>query len=123
MKQVLLITVMLLGISAKAKAQRNNGIEIKNVQTERNNLQSENHQFEIVANEDLDVNLKFNLKTEDNVKIIVKDKLNNIILTDQFQKEGENRLKFTMEENDIYIVELIGEKQSNLIVCSPKINH
>lgn len=103
-------------MASKSSAQQNKGIEVKNFQTEKNELQSENHQFEIVAHEDVDVNLKFSLKAEDNINIIVKDQRNKIILTEKFQKAGENKLKFNMEENETYMVELNGEKQSNLVL-------
>ncbi|MGC4039594.1 MAG: hypothetical protein QM710_02035 [Flavobacterium sp.] len=115
MKQLILIAGMLLAMSAKLVAQ-DRGIEVKNFQTYQSKAQTENHQFEIVAKENVDVNLKFKLKTEDNINVIVTDKRNNTILTEKFQKAGENKLNFTMEENEKYLVKLIGEKQSNLIV-------
>ena len=116
MKQLLLITGMVLAMCAKLAAQDNKGIEVKNFQTQKNELQKENHQFEIVAHEEVNVNLNFSLKTEDNINIIVTDKSNNTVLTEKFKKSGQNQLTFTMEENEKYLVKLIGEKQSNLIV-------
>lgn len=116
MKQLILIVGMLLAMTAKLVAQDNKGIEVKGFQKQETGVQQENHQFEIVANEEVDVNLKFNLKTEDNLNVIVTDKRNNTILTRKFKKAGENKLNFTMEENEKYLVKLIGEKQSNLIV-------
>lgn len=115
MKQLIVIAGMLLVMTAKLAAQ-NKGIEVKNFQNESKMAQQESHQFEIVANEEVDVNLRFSLKTEDNINVIVTDKRNNTILTEKFQKAGENKLSFTMEENEKYLVQLIGEKQSNLIV-------
>jgi alpha-glucosidase (family GH31 glycosyl hydrolase) len=116
MKQLILITGMLLAMTVKLVAQENKGIEVKGFQTQNTELQKENHQFEIVAHEEVDVNLNFTLKTEDNINIIVTDKKNKTILTDKFKKAGQNKLSFTMEENEKYLVKLIGEKQSNLIV-------
>ena len=116
MKQLILIAAMLMSMTAKLVAQENKGIEVKNFQNQTNELQKENHQFEIVANENVDVNLKFGLKTDDNINIIVTDKRNNTILSEKFKKAGQNKLSFTMEENEKYLVKLIGEKQSNLIV-------
>ncbi|MCF6132305.1 hypothetical protein [Flavobacterium wongokense] len=116
MKQLILIAGMLLAMTANLVAQENKGIEVKSFQTHNTGLQKENHQFEIVAHEEVDVNLKFNLKTEDNINIIVTDKRNNTVLTEKFKNAGQNKLSFTMEENEKYLVKLIGEKQSNLIV-------
>lgn len=115
MKQLILIAGMLLLMTAQLVAQ-DKGIEVKNFQTTNTELQKENHQFEIVAKEDVDVNLKFSLKTEDNINVTVTDERNNTILTEKFKKAGQNKLSFTMEENEKYLVKLIGEKQSNLIV-------
>ncbi|MGV3696419.1 hypothetical protein [Flavobacterium sp.] len=116
MKQLILITGMLLAMTAKLVAQENKCIEVKSFQTQQSELLQENHQFEILAHQDVDVNLKFSLKTEDNIDVIVTDKRNNTILTEKFKKAGQNKLSFTMEENEKYLVKLIGEKQSNLIV-------
>ena len=116
MKNLILIAGMLLAMTVKLVAQENKGIEVKNFQMQNTGLQKENHQFEIVANEDVDVNLKFSLKTEDSIDVVVTDKRNNTVLTEKFKKSGQNKLTFTMEENEKYLVKLIGEKQSNLIV-------
>ena len=111
MKLLILITATLVAMTTKVLAQDKNAIEIKKSVT-----QNENHQFEIVANEEVDVNLKFNLKLEDKVNVLVTDKQNKVILAKEFQKKGNNNLTFTMEENEKYTVMLNGEKQSNLIV-------
>ncbi|HNP33744.1 MAG TPA: hypothetical protein PKN96_10670 [Flavobacterium sp.] len=116
MKQLILIAAALLAMTIKLVAQENKGIEVNHFQQQSTKLQKENHQFEIVAHEDVDVNLKFSLKTEDNINILVTDKRNNTILSQKFKKAGQNKLTFTMEENEKYLVKLIGEKQSNLIV-------
>ena len=116
MKQLILIAGMLLAMTAKLVAQEYKGIEVKHFLMQNTGLQKENHQFEIVAHEDLDVNLNFSLKTEDNINVIVTDKRNKTVLTEKFKKAGQSKLTFTMEENEKYLVKLIGEKQSNLIV-------
>jgi aspartokinase len=105
MKQLILIAGMLLAMTAKLVAQDNKGIEVKSFQMQQNGLQKENHQFQIVAHENVDIDLKFSLKTEDNINVTVTDK-----------EAGKNKLTFTMEEDQEYLVKLIGEKQSNLIV-------
>jgi hypothetical protein len=116
MKQLILITGMVLAMCAKLAAQDNKGIEVNHFQTQQNGLQKENHQFEIVAHENVDVNLNFSLKTDDSINVTVTDKRNNTVLTEKFKKSGQNKLTFTMEENEKYLVKLVGEKQSNLIV-------
>lgn len=116
MKELIVIAGMLLAMTAKLVAQENKGIEVNHFQKQTTELQKENHQFEIVAHDNVDVNLKFSLKTEDNINVIVTDKRNNIVLSEKFKKAGQNKVSFTMEENENYLVKLIGEKQSNLIV-------
>ena len=116
MKQLIIITGMLLAMTIKLVAQEDKGLEVKSFQTQSTGLQKENHQFEIVAHEEVDVNLNFRLKTEDNINVIVTDKDNNTVLTEKIKDAGQNKLSFTMEENEKYLVKLIGEKQSNLIV-------
>lgn len=107
---------MVLAMSTKLLAQDKKGIEVNHFQTQQNEAQKENHQFEIVAHEDVDVNLKLFLKSNDSVNVTVTDKNNKTVLSEKFKKSGSNKLKFTMEENEAYLVKLIGEKQSNLIV-------
>ena len=53
MKKLLLITVLLVLAATKLMAQNNDAIEIK---------KNETNQFKIVANEEVDINLKFNLQ-------------------------------------------------------------
>ena len=120
MKHLLLITVFLVAITTNLMAQDRGAIKINHLQQRsigsKASAQKEHHQFEIVAQEEVDVNLKFSLKTEDNLSIVVTDQDNNVILTKKFRKKGNNRLTFTMNENEKYMVKLDGEKQSNLIV-------
>lgn len=116
MKQLILIAGMLLAMSAKMVAQENKGIEVKNFQNQTNELQKENHQFEIVANENVDVNLKFKLKEEGNLNVLVTDKKDHLVFSKNLQKDGNNRIAFTMEENEKYTIKLVGNNQSNLVV-------
>jgi alpha-glucosidase (family GH31 glycosyl hydrolase) len=120
MKNLLLITVFVVAITTNLMAQDKGAIRINHLQQRslgtKTSVQKENHQFEIVAKEEVDVNLKFSLKAEDNLNIVVTDQDDKVILTKKFRKKGENRLAFTMNENEKYIVKLAGEKQSNLIV-------
>ena len=111
MKLLILITAMLVAMTTKVLAQDKNAIEIK-----KSVAQNETHQFEIVAHQNVDVNLKFDLKLEDKVNVVVTDNQNNVVLAKEYHKEGKNKLAFTMEENEKYTVMLNGEKQSNLIV-------
>jgi hypothetical protein len=120
MKSLLLITVFVVAMTTKLMAQDQSAIRINYLplksQETKASSQKENHQFEIVAKEEVDVNLRFSLKTEDNVKIVVTDQNDKVILSKKFKKKEDNRLAFTMNENEKYLVKLAGEKQSNLIV-------
>jgi len=107
MNKLLLITVLLVAATTKLLAQ-DGAIEIKRQASfgtvKNDDAKSENHQFEIVANENVDVNLKFNLKTDDNVNVLVTDKKDKVVFSKEFQKSGENRISFTMEEDEKYTV-------------------
>ena len=105
-------------------AQEKSAIEIKRLEkqsfgtinTDANISKKENNQFQIVANENVDVNLKFNLKKEGNVNVRVTDKNDKLVFSKEYYKEGENKLAFTMEENERYTFLIAGNNQSNLIV-------
>jgi hypothetical protein len=111
MKQLILITAMLVAMTTQLLAQDKNAIEIKN-----SVKQKESNQFEIVANEDVDVNLKFNLKLEDKIKVLVTNEQNEVVFAKVYHKQGENRLVFTMTEKEKYTVLLNGSEYSNLTV-------
>jgi hypothetical protein len=115
MKQLILITAFLVVATTKLIAQEN-AIEIKNSPKQTSELQKENHQFEIVANEDVDVNLKFNLKLEDKVKVLVTNQQDKVVFSKVYRKQGNNKIAFSMEENEKYTIMLNGNKQSNMIV-------
>ncbi|QBZ98560.1 hypothetical protein [Flavobacterium sangjuense] len=116
MKQLILIAAMLMSMTAKLVAQENKSIEVNHFQKQNIKLQKENHQFEIVAKEDVDVNLKFKLKEEGYLNVLVTDKKDKVVFSKKIQKESENRIAFTMEENEKYTIKLIGDNQSNLVV-------
>jgi hypothetical protein len=115
MKQLILITALLVVMTTKLIAQEN-AIEIKNSPKQTSELKKENHQFEIVANEDVDVNLKFNLKLEDKVRVLVTNQQNKVVFSKVYLKQGNNKIAFTMVENEKYTIMLNGNKQSNMIV-------
>jgi hypothetical protein len=123
MKTLILIAAFLVTTATKLIAQES-AIEIRGFENQSSGTITNdkiapnqgNHQFEIVANETVNVNLKFNLKTEDNLNVVVKDKRDNVVFLKTFQKAGENRIEFTMEEDEKYIVTMVGNKESNLIV-------
>ncbi len=120
MKTLILIAAILVTAVTKLVAQEN-AIEIRGfeksgtIATQTTNNQG-SHQFEIVANENVDVNLKFTLKTEDNLNVVVKDKKDRIVFLENFRKEGKNKIEFAMEEDEKYTVMMAGNKQSNLVV-------
>ena len=122
MKNLLLITVFIVVATTKLLAQEQGAIEIKGIETFRTikndkiSIKRENHQFEIVAKEDLDINLNFSLKTEGNVNVLVTDTKDKVVFSKRFQKDGENIITFAMEEDEKYTVKLVGNNQSNLVV-------
>ena len=122
MKNLLLITVFIVVATTKLLAQEQGAIEIKGIETFRTikndkiSIKRENQQFEIVANEDLDINLNFKLKEEGNVNVLVTDTKDKVVFSKRFQKNGENRITFAMEEDEKYTVKLVGTNQSNLVV-------
>lgn len=91
MKNLLLITVFIVAMTTKLMAQDQGAIRINHLpqksQGTKASSQKENHQFEIVAKEEVDVNLRFSLKTEDNVKIVVTDQDDKVILSKKFRKK------------------------------------
>lgn len=70
MKQLILITAFLVVAATKILAQEN-AIKIKKSQKPTAELQNENHQFEIVAEQDANINLK------------LEDKVNAMVTKDQ----------------------------------------
>lgn len=115
MKKSLLITVLLVVVATNVIAQTK-AIEIKNQETEIS--KKENNEFKIVAHEEVDVNLKFNLKKENAFNVLILDKLKNIVFSREYIKEGENKIEFTMEEEEQYIVKLSNPNQlTNVIVA------
>ena len=124
MKNLLLIAVFIVVATTKLLAQEKGAIEIEGLEkqsfitmkNDENISKKDNHQFEIVANEDVDINLKFKLKIEDEVNVLVTDKKDKVVFYKRFQKNGENKIAFTMEENEKCTIRLVGNNQSNLVV-------
>ena len=114
MKNLLLITVFLVLSVTKLMAQNNNAIEIKNL--ENFISKKENNQFKIIAHEEVDVNLKFDLEKEDDFKVHILDRNKNIVFSKKYNKAGGNKINFIMEEEEQYTVEFISSKQQNLIL-------
>lgn len=117
MQKLLLITVLLVVAATKSLAQVKNAIEIKNLGTEFST--KENNEFKIVAHEEVDVNLKFNLKKEDSFNVLILDEHKNIVFLQEYIKEGENKIAFTMDEEEQYTVKLSNPKLlTNVIVTT-----
>lgn len=122
MKQLILMLSLLVVVSTKINAQEQNVIEIKKLQNktlvgnENESIINENHEFSIIAKEELDINLKFFLKIDDNVNVLVTDEENTIVLSKQYRKKGKNTIDFNMHKGEYYYVKLSGEIKSNLIV-------
>ncbi len=107
MKNLLLITVLLIIAATKLMAQNNNAIEIK---------KNETNQFKILANKEVDINLKFNLQKEDAFNVVILGKGENIVFSKEYYKEGKNKVVFTIAEKEKYTVKFISMNQQNLIL-------
>lgn len=115
MKQLILITALLVSALTKLVAQEKSAIEIKNPSSYK--TPTENNEFNIIANEELDIKLKFNVKKEEQIDVVIMNKLNKIVLSREVFKEGENKIDFTMEEDEQYTVKLISKTKATMLVC------
>ncbi len=114
MKQLLLITVLVVAMTTKLLAQNSKAIEITG-QT-KDQTKFENNQFKIVAHKNVDLNLKFDIKKEQKLNVIIQDRKNNIVYKRELQKEGENKIDFSMEENEQYLIQIENIKPTNIVV-------
>lgn len=127
MKHLILIAAMLATMSTKLLAQEN-AIEIKGikgkdfgaVQYYKNPTPENNHEFEILANEDVDISLKIKLKEEGNINVLVTNKKGHVILSKKYSKKGDNRIELTMNKNEKYLIKLLGDQHSKMIVEASK---
>jgi len=113
MKQLILIAAFLVAAATKMVAQEQKPIEIKKLET--SSEANENHHFAIIAHEDLEVNLKFLVKEDGNVKVIVTDSKQKIVAKQHFKK-GNNKIDFDMGKEEQYNIQLVAEKPANLVV-------
>lgn len=124
MKNLLLITVFLVAITTNMVAQEKSALEVKGLEnqpfktlfTESNLIKNENNQFEIFAKEEVEVYLNFNLKTDENVTVVINDLENNIVLSKNLNKAGINKITLTMNENEKYTVKLISKNLTSHLV-------
>jgi len=116
MKNLLLITVLLVMAVTKLIAQNKDAVEIK--KSEHFISTKENNQFNIIAHEEVDVNLKFNLEKEDDFKVHILDRNKNIVFSKNFNKAGRNKINFIMEEKQQYTVKFISRKPQNLMLTA-----
>lgn len=116
-KKLLLITVLMIAAVIKSNAQVKNAIEIQNLTQEFS--KKESNEFKIVAHEEVDVNLKFNLKKEDSFNLLIVDGHEKIVFSQEYSKEGENKIAFTMEQDEQYTVKLKNPRLlTNVIVTT-----
>ena len=109
MKKLLLITVLLVAITAKLAAQEKQNIEIKKI---------ENNQFKITAKEEMNINLRFNLEPEDVYNVFVCDKQMHEVTSRKYYKKGAYKIAFTMEEGEQYTVKFISKSPIKLIAAT-----
>lgn len=123
MKQLFLIITLLLVATTMSKAQNKNAIEVK-IPTSKNGellfndgiIGQGHHEFVLLANEEAEVNLKFILKKEGDLNVLVKDKNMKVVYSKKYTRKGENFMNFTMEENDEYTVTLSSSNDPDLTV-------
>lgn len=120
MKKLLLIAVIMAAATATSVAQIKSGIEIKNLNQELS--KKENNEFKIVAHEEVAVNLKFNLKKEDSFNLLITDEHENIVFNKEYSKEGENKIAFTMNEQEQYTVKLTNPKLLTKVIVKTQKN-
>lgn len=104
MQKLILIAALLVVSATKSLAQVKNAIEIKNLETAFS--KKENNEFQIIAHEEVDVNLKFELKKEDAFEVVVLDQNEKVVFSKGYNKEGENKIAFTMDQDEQYTVKL-----------------
>lgn len=107
MKNILLFTVFLVVAATKLMAQ--NSIEIK---------KNENNQFKIAAKEEMEINLKFKLDHKDEYNVVVLDSYKKTVFSKKHFKEGENKITFSMEEGEQYLVKFISITPIKLVVTT-----
>lgn len=115
MRQLILIAAFLVAAASKMIAQEQHPIEIKSMENS-SAVANGNHEFALIAHEDLEVNLKFFLKEDGNVNVIVTDSKQKVVYAKKHFKKGNNKIDFDMEKEEHYSVKLTGEQPSNLIV-------
>ncbi|WP_418263738.1 hypothetical protein [Flavobacterium faecale] len=107
MKKLLLIIVLLVVVTTKLMAQ-----EVIKI-----NRNAEN-QFKIEAKEKMDINLNFRLDQKDEYKVLVLDNQKNTVLSKKRLKEGLNKISFTMDEGEQYLVKFISITPIKLVVTA-----
>ena len=116
-KKLLLITVLLVVATTKSTAQVKNAIAIENLGTAFS--KKENNEFKIVAHEEVDVNLNFTLKKSEAFTVLILDQNRKVVFSQDYDKEGHNRIAFTMNEKEQYTVKLSHPKLlTNVIVTT-----
>ena len=116
-KKLLLITGLLVAATTTALAQTKNAIEINSLEKEFS--KKGNNEFKIVAHEDVDVNLKFTLKKENSFSVLIVDQQEKIVFSKEYYNEGENKIAFTMDQDEQYTVTLSNSKLlTNVIVTT-----
>jgi hypothetical protein len=108
MKKLLLITVLLVLITTKSSAQENKIIELKKI---------ENNQFKIKANEEMNINLRYTIEQED-YNVLISNSRKKIIFSRNHCKGGKNKIAFTMDEGEQYIVKFSSDKPIKLIATT-----
>ena len=113
MKTLILISALLAVSATNLFAQQNNAIELKNLQKEV--INNDNNEFKIFSNEELEVDLNFNLNKFESYMVVIFNDKDQIVYTKKIGKEGKNIVYFTTKPEKEYTVKLYNENDKTLV--------
>lgn len=114
MKKLVLSMLVLVGVTTTGLAQNNDAVKI--TKNDNLSLDQAKNEFKIFAKEEVDVNLKFTLPKDEIYQLYILDNENNLVQSKLYNKEGENKISFIMDENEHYTIKLVSWKPQNLAV-------
>lgn len=123
MKHLFLVTALLVASLYEATAQKNKKVDIISFNSQQSgtvekvkNDTINGYQFTLRANEETDINLKFILKKEGKLTVMVHDKMGKLLHKKRYTKSGVNALPLDMQENEEFIVSLTDGCNSEMVV-------
>lgn len=121
MKQLVLLFLLQLPFTSALMAQDSQTIDLfshtHSVHKVRNAEQlivDSQHQFDVVANEDAEVNFQFTLKRKGDVAVVIRDQNQQIVFSDKFNRLGNHNLNLSMERGETYACTLYFNQKADL---------